>query len=159
MSLATIFSQSATVDLTSAVSVLSGTNAAAETLAQLTLSVGGASTNQLHTDAATLTVRISVGGVQGSPVEATKEAGQLRWRMDADSVRIASGEAYAVTIESDNANDTAVEVTATLKSIEALQPTTRGRTIDRTDGEVTTDAASRNASKADVSGVSTHSAA
>jgi len=71
--------------------------------------------------------------------------------MDADSVRIASGEAYAVTLLSDNANDTAVEVTATLKAVEALQPTTRGRTIDvDASGEVAANNVSDLASQASV---------
>lgn len=129
MSIAVIASVSSEYDLTSPVSVLSFTNSGAATFGQLTFVIGGASANQLHTDGGTLTFRISVGGVQGQPIEAEIEAGQLRFRQDADPMFIDTGEIVAATIESSNANDTDVTVAVTLRAAEPLQPMVRGRSV------------------------------
>jgi hypothetical protein len=73
----------------------------------------GDGTKNLHTDEATLTLVITVGGqtINFAPVEITKAAGVLRGEARTGPVYVASGEAVVITLLSDNANDTDVDVT------------------------------------------------
>jgi len=85
----------------------------------------GDGTKNLNTAEAMLTLTITVGGqtINFAPVEITKAAAVLRGEARTGPVYVAADEAVTITLLSDNANDTDVDVTVDpiLLSVNATQ--------------------------------------
>jgi len=108
-----IEAQNGDVDLTSAVSIYNKT-AAADGEWELDIRVGDGS-KDLHTDAATLTLLVTVDGatINGGSASTAKDAAVLRAVLRIGPIFVANGDAITATLLSNNANDSDVDVTVT----------------------------------------------
>lgn len=112
----TLHTQSATVDLAAGATVLTYTPSV-HAIADLLIEVGDGTNNLAATAATTLTVAITAGGIPlgGDDHDELVIVGRTRLRIPVDQFPAVAGEALVVTLKSDQAADTAVAVTATLR--------------------------------------------
>ena len=105
--------QNGDCNLTGVISVFNKT-ATADGEWELDIRIGDGS-KDLHTDAATLTLVVTVGGstINGGGTFAAKDAAVLRTTLRTGPIFVANGDAITATLLSNNANDTDVDVTVT----------------------------------------------
>lgn len=112
----TLHTESATANLAAGATILTYTPPV-DKVADLLIEVGDGTNNIAATAATTLTVAITVGGIPlgGDDHDELVIIGRTRLRIPVDQFTAVAGEALAVTLKSDQAADTAVAVTATLR--------------------------------------------
>ena len=73
----------------------------------------GDGTKNLHTNAATLTLKITVGAytINGGSASTAKDSTVLRAALRTGTLYVAAGESVVITLQSNNSNDTDVDVT------------------------------------------------
>ncbi len=101
----------------SAATVLNKT-AAADGQWELDIRIGDGS-KDLHTDAATLTLAVTVGGatINAGSASTAKDAAVLRAALRSGPIFVANGDSITVTLQSNNSNDTDVDVTVTPRQV------------------------------------------
>jgi mevalonate kinase len=79
----------------------------------------GDGVKNLHTNAATLTLAVTVGGatIGGGSASTAKDAAVLRAALRTGPIFVASGQAITATLRSNNTGDTDVDVTVTPRKI------------------------------------------
>ncbi len=108
--------------------------AAADSEWELDIRVGDGSKN-LHTNAATLTLVVTVGGatIGGGSASTAKDAAVLRAALRTGPIFVASGQAITATLQSNNSNDTDVDVTVTPRRVLDVDNVT-DTLLDQTNG-------------------------
>lgn len=116
----TIEAQNGDYDLKTSAATIYNKQAAADGEYYLDIRVGDGTKN-LHTDAATLTLTVTVGGatVGGGSVTVTKAAGVLRAILPSTHLFVASGDSIVATLASNNVEDDDVDVTVTPRIVQA----------------------------------------
>jgi hypothetical protein len=102
---------------TSAATIYNKT-AAADGQWELDIRIGDGTKN-LHTNAATLTLTVTVGGatIGGGSASTAKDAAILRAALRTGPIYVANGQAITATLRSNNTSDTDVDVTVTPRKI------------------------------------------
>ncbi|MCD4728203.1 MAG: hypothetical protein K8R46_11105 [Pirellulales bacterium] len=79
----------------------------------------GDGTKNLHTDAATLTLTVTVGGatINAGSASTAKDAAVLRAALRTGPIAVANGQAITATLKSNNTGDTDVDVTVTPRRV------------------------------------------
>jgi hypothetical protein len=92
--------------------------AGADGVWELDIRVGDGSKN-LHTNAATLTLTVTVAGetVGGGAASVAKDSGVLRARLSVLRFHVANGETVTAVLASNNSNDTDVDVTVVPRQV------------------------------------------
>jgi len=92
--------------------------AAADGQWELDIRVGDGA-KDLHTNAATLTLVVTVGGatIGGGSASTAKDAAVLRAALRTGPIFVANGQAITATLQSNNSNDTDVDVTVTPRRV------------------------------------------
>jgi nitrogen fixation protein FixH len=115
-----IESQNSDYDLKTSAATVYNKTADAATAGSWELDVRvGDGTKNLHTNAATLTLAVTIAGetINGSSASMMKDAGVLRARLSTPRIHVVAGEAITVTLLSNNANDADVDVTITPRRV------------------------------------------